>query len=115
MYYREIERDAYKVCFEEPEVYVDNRQRGRSGHMTHAMVEFAPGKIIDFNANCSANRCCGHSVYGWVEYRIGDSTASRFSQVYDFPYSRESFLDGLWTISVGRFAIGYFSEYEKKR
>ena len=65
-----IERENYAVEFEEPELYVDNKTRGRSGHMTHAMAEFAPGCFIDFNSNCSPVRWSGHSTYGWVEYRI---------------------------------------------
>ena len=66
MSYQEIIHERYKVIFEEPEIYVDNEARGRSGHMTHAMVQFAPDTYINFNANCSATRAGGHSVYGWV-------------------------------------------------
>ena len=50
----DIIREKYTVKVGEPELYVDNESRGRSGHMTHAMAEFAPGKMIDFNSNCSA-------------------------------------------------------------
>ena len=67
MCYMKIEHERYCVEFETPEMYVDNKARGRSGHMSHALAEFAPNCFIDFNSNCSANRRGGHSAYGWVE------------------------------------------------
>ena len=100
MSYQEIVHDNYKVVFEAPEVYVDNKARGRSGHMTHAMVQFAPDTYINFNANCSPVRCDGHSVYGWVEYRYSSDAGRTYTEPQVFPYSWESFLDGLWTVSV---------------
>ncbi len=95
-----LEHDRYRVRIDEPTVYIDNEKRRRSGHMTHAMTEFAPGTFIDFNANCSPTRCGGHSVYGWVEYRISRDAGKTYSEAKDFPYSVESFLEGNWTISV---------------
>lgn len=100
MSYREIVRDHYKVIFEEPQIYVNNQNRKRSGHMSHAMTVFAPDTFIDFNSNCSPTRLCGHSAYGWVEYRISRDAGKTYSQIYDFPYSKESFLNGDWTVSV---------------
>jgi hypothetical protein len=100
MSYREIVHDRYKVIFEEPEIYVNNEARKRSGHMTHAMAQFAPDTFIDFNANCSAARYGGHSAYGWVEYRISHDAGKTYTAPQTFPYSMESFLDGNWTVSV---------------
>lgn len=70
MGYKEIKRNGYTIEVSEPEVYVDNQARNRSGHMSHAMTEFKPGCFIEFNSNCSATRCGGHSAFGWTEYRI---------------------------------------------
>ena len=42
----EIKRDNYTVHVGDPILYVDNESRNRSGHMTHAMAEFAPGKLM---------------------------------------------------------------------
>lgn len=53
---QQIDGVVNKICLSEPEIYVDNEKRGRSGHMGHALVEFAPGKIMAFNANTSAKR-----------------------------------------------------------
>lgn len=96
----QIKRDSYTLIAEEPEIYVDNEARGRSGHMTHAMAEFAPGCFIDFNSNCSPKRCVGHSTLGWVEYRISRDAGKTYSEVYDLPISTEYFYDGVFTISV---------------
>ncbi|MBO5059791.1 MAG: exo-alpha-sialidase [Clostridia bacterium] len=100
MDFKEIVHENYTVEIEAPELYVDNESRKRSGHMTHAMAEFAPGCFIDFNSNCSALKWNGHSTYGWVEYRISKDAGKTYSDVYKLPYSVDSFLDGIYTISV---------------
>jgi hypothetical protein len=96
----EIIHKNYSVAISEPTLYVDNQSRGRSGHMTHAMAEFAPGCFIDFNSNCSAERWYGHSPYGWVEYRISRDAGKTYSEIQTLPYSVKSFLDGVYMISV---------------
>lgn len=96
----EIIREGFTVELEDPTLYVDNKSRRRSGHMSHALAQFAPGKFIDFNSNCSAVRWDGHSAYGWIEYRISEDAGKTYSEVYEFPYSTESFYDGIYTISV---------------
>ncbi len=100
MAYKVIERENYIVEFDSPEVYMDNQARKRSGHMTHAMVEYAPNTILNFNANCSAERAEGHSVYGWVEYRISRDAGRTYEELQTLPYSWECFLNGTCTISV---------------
>ena len=40
-----IEGALKRLHLSEPEIYVDNEARGRSGHVGHAMTEFAPGII----------------------------------------------------------------------
>ena len=100
MAFKTIERDNYTIEFDTPEVYMDNQARKRSGHMTHAMVEFAPNAILNFNANCSAERANGHSVYGWVEYRISRDAGRTYEELQTLPYSWECFLNGTCTISV---------------
>ncbi len=100
MSYMEIPCKNYKVIIEEPQLYVDNKSRGRSGHMTHALAEFAPGCFIDFNSNCSPVRWSGHSPYGWVEYRISKDCGKTYSETKALPYSVDCFKDGLHMISV---------------
>ena len=105
MCYKQIIRDGYTVEFEEPTLYVDNEARKRSGHMSHAMAEFAPNCFIDFNSNCSALRHSGHMPYGWVEYRISRDGGKTYSDVQELAYSKESFFDGIYSISVEK-AVG---------
>ena len=96
----EIVRKNYTVTLEDPEVYVDNEKRGRSGHMTHGLAEFAPGQIINFNSSCSNVRLYGHSAFGFVEYRISRDAGKTYSDVYELEYSKKVLLDGINTISV---------------
>ena len=92
--------DTFTVHFTDPTVYVDNKKRNRSGHMTHAMTLLPNGSFIDFNSNCSPVRCAGHSAYGFVEYRLSSDGGKTYSEVFPLPYSVDSFMDGMFTISV---------------
>lgn len=96
----EIKRKNYTVKLSEPTLYVDNQSRNRSGHMTHALAEYAPGKLIDFNSNCTAVKHCGHSTFGWVEYRLSEDGGETYSDIYDLPYSKKALFDGIYDISV---------------
>ena len=95
-----INRDNYSIEIEDPHIHVDNKSRNRSGHMTHALARFSETEFIDFNSNCSAIRWAGHSPYGYVEYRLSEDSGSTFSKTFTLPYSYQSFLDGIFTISV---------------
>ena len=97
---KEIKRNGYTVRLSDPILYVDNESRKRSGHMSHAMAEFAPGKIIDFNSNCSAAIYMGHSTFGFMEYRISEDGGKSFSEPKTFPYSLEQLYDGIHTVSI---------------
>ena len=100
-----IIRNGFTVELSEPTLYVDNQSRGRSGHMTHAIVEFEPGKLIDFNSNCSAKIYNGHSTFGFVEYRLSDDGGESFSDIHELPYSKQALYDGEYVISVEK-AVG---------
>ena len=91
---------AGRLHISEPELFIDNRARGRSGHMTHAMVEVAPGRVLAFNSNCSGVRCCGHSAFGWVEYHYSDDYGATWGETFDLPYSRQALRDGVYSISI---------------
>ena len=100
MSFIKTQRQGYCIEIEEPSLYVDNKSRGRSGHMSHAMAEFSPGCFIDFNSNCSALRYGGHFPYGWVEYRISKDYGKTYSDFKRLEYSYQSFTDGIHAISV---------------
>lgn len=105
MSYIDIKCKNFIVKVEEPELYVDNKNRGRSGHMSHAMAKFDNKCFIDFNSNCSPVRWNGHSPYGWVEYRISKDAGRSYSDAKVLPYSRDCFLDGIYCISVEKAVI----------
>ena len=96
----EIKRENFTIKVSEPTLYVDNKSRKRSGHMTHALAEYAPGKLIDFNSNCTAVKYGGHSTFGWVEYRLSQDGGKTYSDIYELPYSKEALYDGIYVISV---------------
>lgn len=84
----------------EPTIYANNEARHRSGHMSHAMVELSPGRIIDFNSNCSAERYFGHTPFGWIEYRYSEDGGEQFGEIHELPYAKRVFDDGIMAISV---------------
>ena len=81
-------------------IFSDQESKGRSGHIGHAMTLLSPGRILDFYPNTSAKRCGGHAAYGLMEYRISEDYGKTFGEAQIFPYSWDSFLDGIFTVSV---------------
>ncbi|MGM9682838.1 MAG: sialidase family protein, partial [Eubacteriales bacterium] len=67
--------------------------------MSHALVEYEPGKVLAFNANYSPMRLKGHNNYGWIEYRRSTDGGESWSGIYELPYSKEAFYDGVFTLS----------------
>lgn len=88
------------IRLSEPITLVNNEKRKRSGHVGHAMTEFEKGRIMVFNSNTSYDRFCGHSNYGWTEYRISDDYGESFGRPKVFPYSKKLFLDGVNSAAV---------------
>ena len=83
-----------------PSIFVDNEKKRRSGHVGHGLAAFGPGKIIDFYPNYAYDRCEGHSAFGWMEYRISTNGGKSFGRAKKLPYSFETMLQGVHTISV---------------
>ncbi len=86
--------------FSEPELYVDNKSRHRSGHMSHAMVQHAPGKIIAFNSNCSPKRVMGHAAFGFIEFRYSEDYGRTWSDIHVVTPTYDALLDGIYTHSI---------------
>lgn len=74
-------------------LFANHEPSGRSGHMGHAMVEYAPGKALAFYPNCSASdlRWKGHSGYGWMEYRRTEDAGKTWSAPIVEPNSKALF------------------------
>ena len=79
--------------------------RGRSGHMSHGMVDLKNGKFMSFNSNCSATRCAGHAAFGWIEYRISEDGGKTYSEIRDLEYSKKVLLDGDHCLSVEKVVL----------
>lgn len=95
-----VKGKVWDLSLSEPVIYVDNEKRQRSGHMSHAMISLGKGKFMIFNSNCSAERCGGHTAFGWIEYRLSEDYCKTFGEVKIFPYAKKCFEDGIYTISV---------------
>lgn len=74
-------------------LFADHSPKGRSGHMGHALVEYAPGKVLAFYPNCSAEdkRFNGHSGHGWMEYRRSVDGGKTWSDPIEEPHSKALF------------------------
>lgn len=79
--------------------YVDHESAGRSGHMSHALVEYAPGHILSFYSNCSCNRNQGHNGFGWIETRRSTDGGYTWSAPEKLAYSLNAFLNEPFTVS----------------
>lgn len=74
----------------EGELFVDRSIDNRSSHLGHALVEYAPGKILDFFPNCSGaeEHLDGHTCYGWTEFKRSTDGGETWSDTMPYPYSK---------------------------
>ena len=80
-------------------LYVNHHAKRRSGHLGHALVEYADGKLLSFYSNCAGSRNSGHSGFGWMEYRRSEDGGETWGAPQVLPYSAKLFLDGEYTVS----------------
>lgn len=74
-------------------LFVDHAKTGRSGHLGHALVEYAPGNILAFYPNCSdAND--GHTGDGWMEYKRSEDGGRTWSDATPLAYSKQVYESG---------------------
>lgn len=78
-------------------LFADLQKSDRSGHMGHALVEYAPGEILAFYPNCSSEdtRWNGHSGYGWMEYKRSIDGGETWSEPMIEPNSKALFDKGI--------------------
>jgi len=103
-------------------LFVNHEKAGRSGHLGHAMVETAPGHLIDWYPNCDTSdpHWKGHSGYGWMEYRRSSDGGQTWSEPQPEAYSKRLF-DHAWrrgamcekavVTDTGRIILFYFVYY----
>ena len=75
-------------------MFANHAKPGRSGHLGHALVEYAPGKVLAFYANCSDFHK-GHSGDGWMEYRRSEDSGRTWGEPSALEYSRETYEKGV--------------------
>ena len=80
-------------------LFVDHSIAGRSGHLGHALVEYAPECLLAFYSNCSGARNDGHNGFGWMEYKRSTDGGNTWSAPMELSYTKQVFLDGLYTVS----------------
>ena len=80
-------------------LFVDHQSKKRSGHMSHALVEYDRDCILAFYSNASAAIEHGHNGYGWIEYRRTTDGGKTWSEPTVLDYSYQSFIDGRFNIS----------------
>ncbi len=82
--------------------FVDHEKNGRSGHLSHALVEYRKGCVMAFYSNCSGTRnryAPGHNGFGWLEYKRSEDGGITWDEARVFPYSWDSFLNQPFTVS----------------
>ena len=86
----------------EPALFVDHQRNGRSGHVGHALVKYAPDCLLAFYADTSGDcppQFPGHSCFGWMAYRRSTDGGRNWSAPRELDYSKKVFLEGIHTIS----------------
>ena len=88
-------------------VFVDHSKKKRSGHLSHALVEYKKDCILSFYSNCSGTRPVklpGHSGFGWLETRRSLDGGHTWSEPTVLEHSWHCFLDEPYTVSC-EFAV----------
>lgn len=80
-------------------LYIDHEKNGRSGHLSHALVEYKKGCVMSFYANSSGTRNKGHSGFGWIEYKRSTDNGKTWGEAKVLPYSWDSFINAPFTIA----------------
>ncbi len=72
-------------------MFANLQETDRSGHLGHAMVEYAPEKVIAFYPDCSAvsKEHTGHSGDGWMRYKRSFDGGKTWTEAVDEPNSKE--------------------------
>lgn len=77
-------------------MFVDHQMKKRSGHMSHALIEYGENKILAFYSNASAAIEHGHTGYGWIEYKRTTDGGKTWSKPIILDYSYQSFIKGCY-------------------
>ena len=68
-------------------LFVDHAKNKRGGHLGHALVQYAPGKILAFYPNTTP----GHSGMGWMEFKRSEDGGQTWSDPQELAFTKELF------------------------
>jgi len=102
-----LSKDNPKIIFTGRETFVNHQENNRSGHLGHAMARCKDGSIISFYSNCSGRYggYAGHSMYGWVEYKISNDNGITWDEPKILKYSYDEFIDGIYKIGCEKAVV----------
>lgn len=83
-------------------LFVDHSPKQRSGHISHALVEYRKDCLLAFYSNCSGFRNPndpGHNGFGWIEYKRSTDGGDSWSNPFVLDYTMECFLNQPFTVS----------------
>lgn len=95
----------YHVSPKNGMMFVDNQSQKRSGHMSHALLEYAKDCMLAFYSNSSAAIEHGHTGYGWIEYKRTVDGGKTWSDPIILDFSYQSFIDGCFNISCEKAVV----------
>ena len=81
------------------DMFVNLQANGRSGHLSHALVEYKKGCVLAFYSNCSCNRGGGHNGFGWIEYKRSTDGARTWDEGRKLDFAWNAFLNERFTVS----------------
>lgn len=76
-------------------MFADLQKSNRGGHFGHAMIEYAPGKLLAFYPNCNTDNN-GHSGRGWMDYKRSTDCGITWSEGKPLAYSKQ-----LYDLNIG--------------
>ena len=71
-------------------LFVDHSKSNRSGHLGHALVQYAPGKLLAFYPNCSSDNG-GHSAAGWMEFKRSEDGGKTWGPRQELTFTKALF------------------------
>ena len=83
-------------------LFVNHQPAGRSGHLSHALVEYKKGCVLAFYSNCSGKRnpwAPGHNGFGWLEYKRSTDYGLTWDEGAVLDCSMNALLDEVYTFS----------------
>ena len=100
-----MKKISENIIFTGEKIFVNHREKNRSGHLGHALAECNDKSILAFYSNCSGIVNKGHSMYGWVEYKRSVDYGITWGEAKRLEYSYDAFIDGTYKIGCEKAVV----------